>query len=967
MKSAINLSSNSNKLASAPEMSQKKGQLNLPLLPNRKEKHGAKSVRDKIEPMVLRSPPTGESVVRYALPIPSSKTKELIAEDEMIRKITKHLKVVVSNLEESYGSSVEDGEKPVAKPGEKELSLSVGDDMSSFLVNCSQFAVQLEEAVKEEHDILESLFKWFQLQVNQMEELSRGYSLSETDILAPEKTVSLNISKVVTQMQKLEELKNQLTQMPKYSLKNMPCKPKDYKENQLISVESCENIQQKIEEFIKTHSVEEVLDTSETETHTASMTNQFNMMLKVFEKQSDMLKRAEDDQGLLEAKYKQMQNDFELLSEEKSVLENELQKLKDIEITQKKHVSDRTKKTVKIEKKKDKEKPVDSERVLSQGIQLKVKESLFQVQKRADALEIENRVLQEQLKQALQEAERSKLQLDYFLNQGVELIKSEGKTKTMETGFGKTQGEHSKNMPLDREKRAAFVSNSGEQRTNDIIQEIPIVQNQRPIEESSEKKRSSSAISDLSQNLNSQDKSAFLEISHEVSTDEALLHTSSSENHDKPRKIESPSKKNQESPSVKILPDEKETVISSLILPPVLNEGNSKVDVSEEKLQTETQNQTAEEFEAFDEESNKNLVLEHQDSITETKIKGKKTPKRERLITHEEVPHENEMKDQDSVPKTQVQSKKQKTSREELNNQELIPMCAESPLPRDSKSKDHPQSKKRKIAQEETLEQDMNESFEYEDLESYSEYKNQKKIHRALQSQKLKTKYEATSDTSKNLPKLQPSISDIIFQLDLDKVVENDPELLKDDFKQPLLKSELKTLAVNLPGIDKDRLTHAVERGKRKSEFKIQVKSSLETDTQPLTDIRGKHLIIKDEMNTKPKSHLGMSLSKGKNIFTQEDSFVKHTAPRKFSTKSSMDNQVLEAGKHLANILTEVVTGVSLQKNKDTFKQHQEDIQTKNIIPTKFPKKSSNLSSFQNKVLNTTTQKSGSDLKKRKY
>uniref|UniRef100_A0A8C5ZT96 Coiled-coil domain-containing protein 7 n=1 Tax=Marmota marmota marmota TaxID=9994 RepID=A0A8C5ZT96_MARMA len=159
MKSAINLSSNSNKLASVPELPQKKRQLNLPLLPNPKEKHGAKSVRDKIEPMVLRSPPTGESVVRYALPIPSSKTKELIAEDEMIRKITNHLKVVVSTLEESYGSSVEDGAKPVAKPGEKELSLSVGDDMNSFLVNCSQFAVQLEEAVKEEHDYF--LFYWF--------------------------------------------------------------------------------------------------------------------------------------------------------------------------------------------------------------------------------------------------------------------------------------------------------------------------------------------------------------------------------------------------------------------------------------------------------------------------------------------------------------------------------------------------------------------------------------------------------------------------------------------------------------------------------------------------------------------------------------------------------------------------------------------------------------------------------------
>ncbi|XP_071475766.1 coiled-coil domain-containing protein 7 [Marmota flaviventris] len=514
MKSAINLSSNSNKLASVPELSQKKRQLNLPLLPNPKEKHGAKSVRDKIEPMVLRSPPTGESVVRYALPIPSSKTKELIAEDEMIRKITNHLKVVVSTLEESYGSSVEDGAKPVAKPGEKELSLSVGDDMNSFLVNCSQFAVQLEEAVKEEHDILESLFKWFQLQVNQMEELSRGYSLSEADILAPEKTVSLNISKVVTQMQKLEELKNQLTQMPKYSLKDMPCKStwsQTQSRHEKIRVPLCAEPDQLnssspqmgelstaefwqyreaefqilCDDWVTTKQRERSVDQecraarvphaqSETRAvekspNAASVTNQFDMMLKVFEKQSDMLKRAEDDQGLLEAKYKQMQNDFELLSEEKSVLENELQKLKDIE--KKKPTYDRTKKTVKIEKKKDKEKPEDSERMLPQGSQLKVKESLFQVQKRADALETENKVLQEQLKQALQEAERSKLQLDYFLNQGVELIKSEGKTKTMETGFGKTQGEHSKNMPLDRETRAAFVSNSGEQRTNDIIQE----------------------------------------------------------------------------------------------------------------------------------------------------------------------------------------------------------------------------------------------------------------------------------------------------------------------------------------------------------------------------------------------------------------------------------------------------------------------------------------------------------------
>ncbi|XP_015338778.1 coiled-coil domain-containing protein 7 [Marmota marmota marmota] len=816
MKSAINLSSNSNKLASVPELPQKKRQLNLPLLPNPKEKHGAKSVRDKIEPMVLRSPPTGESVVRYALPIPSSKTKELIAEDEMIRKITNHLKVVVSTLEESYGSSVEDGAKPVAKPGEKELSLSVGDDMNSFLVNCSQFAVQLEEAVKEEHDILESLFKWFQLQVNQMEELSRGYSLSEADILAPEKTVSLNISKVVTQMQKLEELKNQLTQMPKYSLKDMPCKSTDNKENQLISVESCENIQQKIEEFIKTHSIEEVLDTSETETHTASVTNQFDMMLKVFEKQSDMLKRAEDDQGLLEAKYKQMQNDFELLSEEKSVLENELQKLKDIEITQKKHVSDRTKKTVKIEKKKDKEKSEDSERMLPQGSQLKVKESLFQVQKRADALETENKVLQEQLKQALQEAERSKLQLDYFLNQGVELIKSEGKTKRMETGFGKTQGEHSKNMPLDRETRAAFVSNSGEQRTNDIIQENVFERRKRKT-----KKKKKGQFWQISKGDFRFYKDDYILSLLVVSSSAARLTFTFGG----PTEIRQQQTKDPQRTPLRVRA--------------------GKVAVGEERELSPTV--------------------------------------ADRRVTEPQATSLGDAPEDSGNRGTVVSSTQYSAVFCFRFDQELIPMCAESPLPSDSKSKDHPQSKKRKIAQEETLENDpelLRDAFKEPLLKS-----------------ELKT-------LAVNLP-------------------ENDPELLEDDFKQPLLKSELKTLAVNLP----------------------------ETYTQPLTDIRGKRL-IKDEMKSKSKSHLGMSLSKGKNMFRQEeDSFVKHTAPSKFSTKSPMDNQVLEVGKPLANILTEVVTGVSLQKNKDTFKQHQEDIQTKNSIPTKFPTKFRNLSSFKNKDL----------------
>uniref|UniRef100_A0A2K5BWC7 Coiled-coil domain containing 7 n=1 Tax=Aotus nancymaae TaxID=37293 RepID=A0A2K5BWC7_AOTNA len=168
MKPVQHLLTTSNKSANVPELTFEKGLHNLPLSPKLREKHNAKLIHDRIEPMVLRSPPTGESIVRYALPIPSSKTKDLLPEEAMIRKVIKHLKMVVSTLEETYGHCDENGEERFVKREHEELS--AGDDMNSFLTYCSQFAAQLEETLKEEQNILESLFKWFQLQVNQMEE-----------------------------------------------------------------------------------------------------------------------------------------------------------------------------------------------------------------------------------------------------------------------------------------------------------------------------------------------------------------------------------------------------------------------------------------------------------------------------------------------------------------------------------------------------------------------------------------------------------------------------------------------------------------------------------------------------------------------------------------------------------------------------------------------------------------------------
>ncbi|XP_030888456.1 coiled-coil domain-containing protein 7 [Leptonychotes weddellii] len=448
MKPAKHLLASSNKLTNVPEFTYKKGLLNLPLSPKPKEKHSTKLVRDKLEPMVLGSPPTGESIIRYALPIPSSKTKELIAEDELIRKITKHLKMIVSTLEETYGFGIQNGEKSVVKPEPEELTLSVGDDLNSFLRCCSQFAAQLEEAAKEERNILESLFKWFQRQVNQMEEISKDQTFLEAEFPAPDKRVTLNVAQVVEQVQALEVLKNRLKQQSKYSLRTALSKAKD-SENLPGAVHSYEAVQQIIEEFIKTHSTEEFIDVSATDPQTAySLRKRLDVMLKIFEKQSNMLERAVSDQGLLEAKFKQMESDFQVLLEEKLGLENELQKLKNTEKT--KSTYNRTKKTIKTEKKKDKGKPEDSEEKKSLVKDLKIKGDLFQVQ----------------------EAERAKHQLDYFLNQGKELFKSEGKTKTtMEMGISKIKVEDSKDIPLERGRRKSLVTDSGGQKTNSKIRE----------------------------------------------------------------------------------------------------------------------------------------------------------------------------------------------------------------------------------------------------------------------------------------------------------------------------------------------------------------------------------------------------------------------------------------------------------------------------------------------------------------
>ncbi|XP_047597418.1 coiled-coil domain-containing protein 7 [Lutra lutra] len=801
MKPAQHLLASSKKWANVPEFTYQKGLFNLPLSPKPKEKRSAKFVRDKLEPMVLGSPPTGESIVRYALPIPSNKTKELIAEDELIRKITKHLKMIVSTLEETYGFDIQNREKLVVKPENEELTFSVGDDLNSFLVCCSQFAAQLEAAAKEERNILESLFKWFQRQVNQMEEISKDQTFLEAECPIPDKTVTLSVAQVVKQVQKLEELKNLLKQRTKRSSRAPLSKAKDT-ENSPGTVHSNEVVQQIIEEFIKTHSTEEFRDVSATDPQTTfSLMSRLNVMLKIFEKQSNMLERAVSDQSLLEAKYKQMENNFQVLLEEKLGLESELQKLKNPEKT--KSTYNRTKKTIKTEKKKDKGKPEDSEEKKSLVRELKIKGDLLEVQKVAHALEIENKFLQEQLKQAFQEAERAKHQLDYFLNQGKDSLKSEGKTKTkMEMGISKIKVEDSEDMPLERGTKKSVVTDSGGQETSSKLQEhlqISNVPNGSPLDKSSEKKRASSAISDLSQILKSQDGSAFLRNSSEVSADKDLSYILPLKTHDKSLTRLLSKEEIEDLLSAKTSLQGNETATASFISPPVLTKRKpmgsdlSKDAAVEEKLQNKTEKQTyqvSREFQAQDKVPDENIGLEDEavsstlmqmftrmnrrhaflvsqqkDMVSTTnqlpegmalilrslsQDKNLKSTRSECFDTHDDVPDKNLMlKHEDSKSKTEMQVKKQRSTR----NETLIihdNMTDGNPVleHQESTSKIQLQVKEQKIAKGErlTTHNKVPENFMLEPQDSMSKTHLQVKKKRTSKGERVSIQDEVTDE-----------------------------------------------------------------------------------------------------------------------------------------------------------------------------------------------------------------------------
>ncbi|GAB5573380.1 coiled-coil domain-containing protein 7 [Prionailurus iriomotensis] len=331
-----------------------------------------------------------------------------------------------------------------------------------------------------------------------------------------------------------------------------------------------------------------------------------------------------------------------------------------------------------------------------------------------------------------------------------------------------------------------------------------------------------------------------------------------------------------------------------------------------------------------------NLMLVNEDSVSQPQMQVEKqiTYRKKRRHTYFGIPDENLMfASQDSASKSQVQVKKKITSRKERRKTEKMDEKAGKNLsPEDNEvliSNDSSQIKTlgatRKVG---LTNQDMYEpsDFTLEDLELTIGYKDQRERSGVYQSQRLNGqvfKNEVASELPDmaDIPAINPSISDLILQLDLNKVIETDIEHLKDAIERSILVKEKRIQSKSLPDTDREGLLGAIGRGR--IEKSRQSQRVILTDVGHLTYNVGREKII-DKIKTQHKSHPGdkyfssrifivyvffldfimygslmttsVNLFKNRYMSThQEDFFNSHIAPRKFSTNrisfSTFDTQ----------------------------------------------------------------------------
>ncbi|XP_077159344.1 uncharacterized protein CCDC7 isoform X2 [Paroedura picta] len=376
-------------------------------------------LKHELEPMVIMTSDAPENIAQYSLDIPSANKDRVLDEMDMLKNITVHLNQIVQTMEHVYSKDVEIKEAKEVKREEEETLHHEREDMVCFLIFCSQLSNQLDASLREEKLILESLLKWFEKEVQMLEELGEEEIIPDWQVPVADKNITDNINKLMNRIQRLEELKGRVQELPKYIRASTPREKRKQLAPPPTVVKDPKRI---IEELAMKHTTEDVMnmaqvfqDESGAPQTIESMNSRMVEIMKVFERQTNKLHRITNEQDVLEGKLQKIQRDFRKLAEEKQIMEDELQKMKISDVTIEKASADTRKKLLaKLEKEKPKveEKPgaqpekgkrfpqkaKDSEAV-------KMKEDLAKAQANIQSLEREKKMLEDKLQKVLEESD----------------------------------------------------------------------------------------------------------------------------------------------------------------------------------------------------------------------------------------------------------------------------------------------------------------------------------------------------------------------------------------------------------------------------------------------------------------------------------------------------------------------------------------------------------------------------------
>ncbi|KAM9163522.1 uncharacterized protein ACDP82_001305 [Pangshura tecta] len=261
--------------------------------------------------------------------------------------------------------------------------------------------------------ILESLLK-----------LGEDELIPDWQLPLADKDITNNIAKLVQRIQKLEELKGRVQDLPKSI--QIPVAKQEKKKRASPVPSSHRDPKAILEDLVMKHATEDVvsmthaLEDDLTPLTIETMSTRILDIMKVFERQTNKLQRISNEQDVLEGKYQKIQNEYQLLAEEKQIMENELQKMREEEKLGKEKIIPESRKRFlsKLERKQ----PVEDAEVSSlSGFQAvgearrvsvvqskkesenqKMKEDLIKAQENLQVLEREKKNLEEKLQKALE-------------------------------------------------------------------------------------------------------------------------------------------------------------------------------------------------------------------------------------------------------------------------------------------------------------------------------------------------------------------------------------------------------------------------------------------------------------------------------------------------------------------------------------------------------------------------------------